>query len=111
VAVLAAGAMSSVLALTDADVPGRPLAVLVFLLLGPGLALTGFARFEDLLDELVVAVPLSVAIDVLVSTGMSFARAWNTDVALLVLTVAVAGATGAQERMRRRAAPARDAVR
>jgi len=111
VTALAAGVLSCVLALTGTNLPGRPLGVLIFLVLGPGLAVTGFARFDDLLDELVVVVPLSLAIDVLVGAAMSFARAWDTDLALLGLTTAAAAATAAQERLRRRRAPVRDPIR
>lgn len=105
-AALVAGALADVLAAAGAGGPARPVAVLVFLVLGPGLAVTGFVRFDDVLSELVVAVPLSLAIGVMVSTAMSFARAWDTDVALLALTLAALAATAVQARRHRASRPA-----
>jgi hypothetical protein len=101
-AALLAGALADILAAAGAGGPARPVAVLVFLVLGPGLAVTGFVRFDDVRSELVVAVPLSLAIGVLAGTAMSFARAWDTDVALLGLTLAAVAATAVQARRRAR---------
>ena len=104
-AALVAGVLADIMAAAGAGGAARTVAVLVFLVLGPGLAVTGFVRFDDVLAELAVAVPLSLAIGVLVSTAMSFARAWDTDSALLALTLAALAATAVQARRHRARRP------
>ena len=89
--VLAAAILAAVLVASDSGFALRPFVVFLFLVLGPGLAVTGFLRLNEPATELAVAIPLSLALDVAVAAGMSLATAWHPDLALIG-SVLVAGA-------------------
>jgi hypothetical protein len=90
-AVLADAAVAGVLVATGTGTVLRAFAVFLFLVLGPGLAVTGFLRLHDPATELALAIPLSLALDVGVAAGMSLATAWRPNVAL-VGSVLITGA-------------------
>jgi hypothetical protein len=90
-AVLADAVLAGVLVTAGAGTMLRAFAVFLFLVLGPGLAVTGFLRLHDPATELALAIPLSLAVDVGVAAGMSMATAWRPNVAL-VGSVIIAGA-------------------
>jgi hypothetical protein len=91
VAVLLDAVLAGALVWAGTTIPLRAVAVFVFLVLGPGLAVSGFLRLHDPATELALAIPLSLALDVAVAAGMSLAVAWRPSLALLG-SVVVAGA-------------------
>jgi hypothetical protein len=62
----------------------RPVLVFVFIVLGPGLAVTGFLRLRDPVTELAIAIPLSLALDLAVAGVMTLSSAWRPDAGLVV---------------------------
>jgi hypothetical protein len=84
--------------------PGvRVPAVLVFLLVGPGLALVGLLHVDDVWRELALVLGLSLAIDGVVVGGLAYAGDRSAGHALAVLVVvAMTGALGQLARDRQR---------
>jgi uncharacterized membrane protein len=80
---LAAGAAAVVFA--EVDFPLRPVLVLAFLLVCPGMALVRHLRIGDGVTELTLAVALSFALIAIVPGAMLYAGAWSPRLALLVL--------------------------
>lgn len=101
VAVLIDAILVGVLAAAGSGTGLRPFVVFLFLVLGPGLAITGFLRLHDPATELALAIPLSLALDVAIAAGMSLATAWRPDLALLG-SVLVTGAALALQLQRSR---------
>lgn len=86
-----AGAVGSVVLLGVGN-PFRSLFVLSYLVVGPGLALVPLVRIGGW-PGLTLAVGLSLALDVLVSTTMIYAGIWSPNATLAVLVlVSLAGA-------------------
>jgi hypothetical protein len=96
VAVLLDAVLAGVLLAAGSGIALRPFVVFLFLVLGPGLAITGFLRLHDPATELALAIPLSLALDVAVAAGMSLAIAWRPDLALLGLVLVVGAALALQ---------------
>jgi hypothetical protein len=94
--VLAISILALVILAADADVAVRPLIVLAFLVLGPGLSVTGFLGFADPGTELAVAIPLSLALDALIAGIMSFVGQWEPNTALVVSAAFASGALALQ---------------
>jgi hypothetical protein len=91
VAVAAVAAPAAALAGAPAVV--RIPVVLLFLLLGPGMAFVPFLDLGDPVAELTVAVGISVAVDLVVAMAMLYAGAWSPAATLVVLAaVALCGA-------------------
>ena len=97
VGVLAVSVVALGTVAADADVALRPLAVFLFLLLGPGLAVTGFLRLADPATEIAVAVPLSLALDALVA-GVLNLGSWRPGAAVVVTAAAASVALAVQLR-------------
>ena len=53
--------------------PVRTAALLLFFVLGPGLALIGLLRIRDPWQELALVIGVSLAVDVVVSAAMTYA--------------------------------------
>lgn len=71
----------------------RPLLVLWFLLVCPGMAYIRLLRFESFATELTLAIALSLALDTIVSGSLVYAGAWSTLTGLTVLgCISVIGA-------------------
>jgi len=86
---LAAGAVT----FAGAAAPLRPAVVLVFLAVGPGLALVSLLRLDEPLEELLLIVGASLVLDLLAAEALVLSRVWSADVCLLVLmAIAIAGA-------------------
>ena len=65
----------------------------LFLLLGPGLAITGLLGLRDPLTELQLAVAASLTVDLLVAETLVLLDAWSVDAAMAALvSLAAAGA-------------------
>jgi uncharacterized membrane protein len=89
---MAATAVVSSLVVADVHPAVRAPAVLTFVLLFPGLALVRpLALAGDRLTELTLGVALSVAISVLVPTGLLYLGWWSPNGALAVLIAITLG--------------------
>ena len=95
---LAFAVLADVLVALDTGGLLRPLVVFIFLLSGPGLAFTGFLRFDSIVSEIVVAAPLSMALGVVVATAMSSVQMWRPDVALMLMSTGVVAVLALQLR-------------
>jgi hypothetical protein len=85
---LAAGA-----ATLGAPAPLRPAVVLVFLAIGPGLALVGLLGVDDGLEELLLVVGASLVLDLLVAEALVVTGVWSVGACIPVLmAIAVGGA-------------------
>jgi peptidoglycan/LPS O-acetylase OafA/YrhL len=72
--------------------PLRATFTLLFLGFGPGLALMGIVRLDDLVLEISLAVALSLALDTIVATGMTMLHHWvPTDEVLGLAVLSLAG--------------------
>ncbi len=97
--VLATSVLALVIVAADADVAMRPLVVFLFLILGPGLAVTGFLRLADAATEIAVALPLSLAIDALVAGALNLGS-WRPGAAVVASAIVASGALALQLRHR-----------
>ena len=93
-AVVAVAAVAApALALAGAPAAVRLPVVLVFLLLGPGMAFVPLLGLGDPVAELTVAVGISLAVDVAVALAMLYAGAWSPPATLVVVAaLALCGA-------------------
>jgi hypothetical protein len=73
------------LVVSDADGPIRPIVTLWFLLLCPGMAFVRLLRLKEGFYEIVLAVTLSVCLDLLVAGAMLYAGYWSTARILAIL--------------------------
>ena len=88
-------ALLAVGASTDLTMPGvRAVALLLFLVLAPGLALVGWLGVPDPWREAALVIGVSLAVDLLVATALAYgSRSAGTTLGVLV-GIAVAGAVG-----------------
>ena len=70
--------------------------VLVFLLLGPGMAFVPLLDLGDPVAELTVAVGISLAVDLAVALAMLYAGAWSPPATLVVLAAFALGGAALQ---------------
>lgn len=77
IAVIALAVAAVALVLADVGGPVRHVAVLAFLLLGPGLAVVGLLRLGDPVAELGIGIAVSVVIDGVVAAGSMYAGVWS----------------------------------
>ena len=104
-AVVAVAAVAApVLALAGAPAAVRLPVVLVFLLLGPGMAFVPLLGLGDPVAELTVAVGICLAIDVAVALAMLYAGAWSPPATLVVVAALALG--GAALQLAKEARPA-----
>jgi hypothetical protein len=73
--------------------PLRPLVVLAFLLVCPGLALVRLLRIGEAVTELTLGVALSVALAVVVPVAMLYAGDWSPKQSLALLIAATLAAS------------------
>jgi len=93
VAIMLSAAFVGALAVGGAGPPLRPIAILGFLAVCPGMAIIRLLQLEDVLTELTLAVALSIALDSLVAGTMLYVGWWSPSWALgLLLGVSVLGA-------------------
>jgi hypothetical protein len=83
--------------------PLRPLLVVPFLLVCPGMVLVHRLRLAEWWVELVLAIGVSIAIDTLLATAMVYAGVWSPKLLLAVL-VWLSLVAGIEELIRRLAA-------
>jgi hypothetical protein len=95
-AVVAALSVVAVLAAAAAvDPVVRVIALLLFLIFGPGLALVGLLRLRDLWRELSLVIGVSLALDLVVVSAFAYGGNRSSGTALAVLIgIAVIGAVG-----------------
>jgi hypothetical protein len=90
----------------EAPQPLRVIVVFWFFLVCPGLAIVGLLDIRDRLDEALVAIGLSVALDTGVALVMVLAKIWSPDAGLAVLIgISLVGAA-IQAHLYRRRTPA-----
>jgi hypothetical protein len=80
----------------SAPAPVRPAVVLLFLLIGPGVALVGLLRLEDPLEELLLIVGASLTLDLLVAEALVLSRGWSAHACMLLLMAIAIGGAAAQ---------------
>ena len=94
----AVAALSVVAVLTAAaavDPVVRVIALLLFLIFGPGLALVGLLRLRDVWRELSLVIGVSLALDLVVVSAFAYGGNRSSGIALAVLIgIAVIGAVG-----------------
>jgi hypothetical membrane protein len=82
--------LAGALVFNDAETFLRPVAVLWFLLVCPGMAFVGLLRLTDWITELWMGVAVSVALNTAVAMAMIYFRLWNTKggvAALVIITL------------------------
>ena len=87
VALTAIIAIAAVLtfALVADNLPLREVIILAYLAVGPGAAIVWLARITDRAMQLSLVVPLSLAVDALVATGLLYAGIWSPTSAFAVV--------------------------
>jgi hypothetical protein len=78
-------ALAAVAALVGPATPARPLLVITFLLVWPGMALVRMLDLVDWHTELTLAVAASLVLDTLVAEAMLWGHVWSPDAAFAVL--------------------------
>src|SRR5215217_7121699 len=96
--VVASLALLAVVVAAGIGAPLRPMAAVWFLLVCPGLALVPLIGIGDFWDEIALALGVSVALDVVVATGLVYADAWSP--ALIVGVLAAISLAGAALQLR-----------
>jgi hypothetical protein len=92
VILVAAEAVIAVLVYSDVRSPVRVVAVLLFLLICPGMAWVRLLRLYEPVTEVMLSIALSVAIDAALPGALVYAAAWSTGAALAaVLALTLAG--------------------
>jgi hypothetical protein len=92
-AVVIALALAAGLVTLGAPAPLRPAVVLVFLAVGPGLALVGLLGLDDPLEELLLIVGTSLVLDLLVAEALVLAGAWSVEACIpALMAIAIGGA-------------------
>lgn len=86
--------VTGLLVFAGSDTPLRPVVVLPFLLVCPGLALVRLLRIREPVTELTLGVALSVALAVLVPGAMLYTGAWSPKASLALLIAAALAASG-----------------
>lgn len=81
----ALAAASVVLVLLDLSIPLRPVLVLAFATVCPGMALVRLLRLDEPLPEFLLAVVVSLCLSALVATASVYLGAWNARVDLLAI--------------------------
>ena len=85
---LAAGLVNFVLPYA----PGRPIIVMWFLLVSPGMVLVRFFRLSEAITEWTLAIALSLAIDAVVAGIQLYAGRWSPSATLaIVIFFSIAG--------------------
>jgi uncharacterized membrane protein len=74
-----------VFAQNDVASPLRPIAALWFLLICPGMAFIQLLNFNDHLYEIVLAIALSLALDLIIASIILYTQQWSPDLILLIL--------------------------
>ena len=89
--------------------PVRAAVTLAFMAAGPGMALMGLLRLDDLLLELSLALALSLVLETIVALAMLLLKRWVPSAGLIVLeVVAVIGALAQANQVTRLKQRARD---
>lgn len=86
------GAAAALVVFLDVDPVYRAPIALTFVLICPGLALVRLLRISGALNQLTVAVALSLALDVLVPAILLYAGGWSPPAALSILVGIATGA-------------------
>jgi O-antigen/teichoic acid export membrane protein len=71
----------------DTANPLRPILALWFLLICPGMAFVQLLNFRDFLYEIVLAVSLSLALDLIIASVLLYSGLWSPELILMVLII------------------------
>ena len=82
--IIATGAVLTFAVVAD-NLPLREVVILTYLAVGPGAAIVWLARIADRATQLSLVVPLSLAVDALVATGLLYAGIWSPTLAFAVV--------------------------
>lgn len=96
VAIVAVASLVVLFAVAQVHSPVRAVLVVVFLLVGPGLAYVPLLGLRDPVLELVLAVGLSIALETLLVTGQVYAGLWSPTGSLVLVALLAACGAGAQ---------------
>ena len=106
-AAAASGELLMLALVIDLGSPGRPIAALVFLSIGPGASMIPLLGLQDIAMELVLVIPLSFALVALSSAALFYARLWSPDRELsIMLGLCLVGLALQYLSFRRRPSPA-----
>jgi len=86
-AIAVSAATVEVLVHNDVANPVRPVLALWFLLICPGMAFIQLLNFRDYLYEIVLAISLSLALDLLIASALLYTGLWSPELILLILIV------------------------
>lgn len=78
---------TSLLAFTGSESPIRPVVVIWFMLLCPGMAYVRLLKLREPLTELTFGVALSIAINTIVAAMMLYAGVWSPSLSLVVVVI------------------------
>jgi len=84
-AAAASGELLMLALVIDLGSPGRPIAALVFLSIGPGASMIPLLGLQDIAMELVLVIPLSFALVALSAAALFYAGWWSPDAQLAVV--------------------------
>lgn len=79
------GMVTLAIVMADWESPIRPTLTIMFLLFGPGLALTDLLEINDLAQRIAVAIGASLAIDTLVSVVLLYSGLFSADAAFAII--------------------------
>jgi len=74
-----------ILAHNDVTNPLRPIVALWFLLICPGMAFVQLLDYRDTLYEFVLAVSLSLALDLIIASALLYSGLWSPELILSIL--------------------------
>jgi hypothetical protein len=97
VVIVLSATAAGVLTLVPTAPPVRPVAVLWFLFVCPGMMLVRFLRLHEPLVEWVLAVALSLAVDATIGGIALYAGRWSPPLVFAILLSLTAGGALAQE--------------
>jgi len=83
--IVVSGGTLAILAFNDVANPLRLILALWFLLICPGMAFIQLLNFRDHLYEIVLAVSLSLALDIIIASILLYSGLWSPELILLIL--------------------------
>lgn len=79
-------AVAALFVLTDIASPFRPVVVLSFLMLAPGVAVVRLLRLENFLLQASLAIGLALALDAVASTFLLYISSWSFELVFLSIS-------------------------
>lgn len=79
-------AFSAAVVAAAMDLPLREVTAVVFLTIGPGAAITWLVGVRDRAAWFALVVPISLSIDVLVTTALLYLNVWSPELSVMLIT-------------------------